>query len=251
MAKMEVVFRKTEELIPYEKNPRNNDEAVASVKESFTEFGIRDPFIITSDNVIVAGHTRLKAAKELGIEEIPCVVVGDMTEEQIRAFRLVHNKTAEIATWDEELLQEELQQIFDLDMSLFGFGEDEDEEGEPIQDDTYTMKSNIPQYEITGECPELTECLDEEKTQELIEEIEKADGITENERRFLKLAAGRHNVFNYRNIAEYYAHATPQMQRLMEKSALVIIDIDNAIANGYASLFGDVLDIMEGEDDEG
>ena len=80
--------------------------------------------------------------------------------------------------------------------------------------------------------------------------IEKAEGITEEERQFLKDAAGRHNVFNYRNIAEYYAHANPVMQRLMEKSALVIIDIDNAIANGYASLFADVLDVMEGENDE-
>ena len=83
----------------------------------------------------------------------------------------------------------------------------------------------------------------------LDEEIEKAEGITEEERQFLKDAAGRHNVFNYRNIAEYYAHAKPEMQRLMEKSALVIIDVDNAIANGYASLFADVLDTMEDEDD--
>lgn len=111
------------------------------------------------------------------------------------------------------------------------------------------MKTNIPQYEITGECPTISEMLDKEKSRELIAEIEKAEGITEEERQFLKDAAGRHNVFNYRNIAEYYAHATPEMQRLMEKSALVIIDINNAIANGYASLFADVLDTMEDEED--
>ena len=91
--------------------------------------------------------------------------------------------------------------------------------------------------------------LDEEKSKQLISEIEQAEGITEEERRFLIQAARRHNVLNYRNIAEYYAHATPEMQRLMEKSALVIIDMDNAIANGYAALFSDVLDVMEGEED--
>ena len=133
-------------------------------------------------------------------------------------------------------------------MSMFGFEEGETDFADEIEDNTYTMKTNIPQYEITGECPTIAEMLDKEKSKELIAEIEKAEGITEEERQFLKDAAGRHNVFNYRNIAEYYAHATPEMQRLMEKSALVIIDVDNAIANGYASLFADVLDTMEDED---
>lgn len=138
--------------------------------------------------------------------------------------------------------------VSDGDMSMFGFEEGETDFADEIEDNTYTMKTNIPQYEITGECPTIAEMLDKEKSKELIAEIEKAEGITEEERQFLKDAAGRHNVFNYRNIAEYYAHATPEMQRLMEKSALVIIDVDNAIANGYASLFADVLDTMEDED---
>ena len=172
-----------------------------------------------------------------------------MTEEQIKAFRLIDNKSAEIATWDEELLQQELSEILDIDMSMFGFEEGETDFADEIEDNTYTMKTNIPQYEITGECPTISEMLDKEKSRELIAEIEKAEGITEEERQFLKDAAGRHNVFNYRNIAEYYAHTKPEMQRLMEKSALVIIDVDNAIANGYASLFADVLDTMEDEDD--
>lgn len=201
------------------------------------------------NDVIVAGHTRVKAAKELGMEEVPCTIADDLTEEQIKAFRLIDNKSAEIATWDEELLQQELSEILDIDMSMFGFEEGETDFADEIEDNTYTMKTNIPQYEIAGECPTISEMLDKEKSRELIAEIEKAEGITEEERQFLKDAAGRHNVFNYRNIAEYYAHATPEMQRLMEKSALVIIDINNAIANGYASLFADVLDTMEDEED--
>lgn len=90
--------------------------------------------------------------------------------------------------------------------------------------------------------------LDTEKAESLIDEIEKS-GVTDQEKEFLKMAAYRHNVFNYRNIAEYYAHADVEMQRLMEKSALVIIDVDDAIANGYATLNADILDMMEDADE--
>lgn len=122
--------------------------------------------------------------------------------------------------------------------------------GDELFDDTYTSKIKIPQYEITGECPDISDMLDTEKADELIKEIE-ASGVSEEEKAFLIQAARRHNVFNYRNVAEYYAHAEPEMQRLMEKSALVIIDVDDAIANGYATLNEDILDMMGGGDDEG
>ena len=249
MVKIQIEYRSIESILPYEKYPRINDDAVPAVMESIKEFGFKIPIVLTADNVIVAGHTRIKAAKQLGMKEVPCVIADDLSEEQIKAFRLADNKSAEIATWDEELLQQELSEILDIDMSMFGFEEGETDFADEIEANTYTMKTNIPQYEITGECPAISEMLDKEKSKELIAEIEKAEGITEEERQFLKDAAGRHNVFNYRNIAEYYAHAKPEMQRLMEKSALVIIDIDNAIANGYASLFADVLDVMGDEKD--
>lgn len=111
------------------------------------------------------------------------------------------------------------------------------------------MKVNIPQYEITGDQPNFADMLDASKADSLIEEIEGAEGISDKERQFLIQAARRHNVFNYRNIAEYYAHATPEMQRLMERSALVIIDVDDAIANGYARLSEDIMAMMEDGDD--
>lgn len=251
MGRLNVEYRSIGDVLPYEKNPRNNDEAVQAVAESIREFGFRIPIVITSDNVIVAGHTRVKAAKKLGLEEIPCITADDLSEEQIKAFRLADNKSAEIATWNEELLQEELNGILDIDMSLFGFDDAETYFADEMTDNTYTMKLNIPQYEITGECPEISKMLDTGKADELIAEIEKAEGVSREEKEFLIQAARRHNVFNYRDIAEYYAHAIPEMQRLMEKSALVIIDVDNAIANGYASLFADVLDTMgDGEDEE-
>lgn len=108
-------------LTPYENNPRDNDGAVEAVANSIKEFGFKVPIIIDKDNIIVAGHTRLKAAKELGYNRVPCIVADDLTEEQIKAFRLVDNKAAELATWDFEKLDLELSELSDLDMSLYGF----------------------------------------------------------------------------------------------------------------------------------
>lgn len=119
---MNIVQKKLEDLIPYENNPRNNDEAVSCVVESIKEFGFKVPIIIDKNNVIVAGHTRYKASKQLGIEEVPCIVADDLTEEQIKAFRLADNKVSEVATWDLEKLELELCEL-NLDMEVFGFDE--------------------------------------------------------------------------------------------------------------------------------
>lgn len=246
---IEIVMRKIGELKPYENNPRHNDMAVDAVAASIQQFGFKNPVIIDKDGVIVAGHTRYKAAKKLGITDIPCISADDLSDEQIKAFRLADNKTAELAEWDEDLLGKEMQGIINIDMSQFGFSVGEDELGEEMQDDKYTLKVKIPQYEITGECPEISDMLDSSKEDELIQEVEAAD-IPDEIREFLIQAAHRHNVFNYRNIAEYYAHAEPEVQKLFEKSALVIIDVNDAIANGYVQLASDITDIMEGEADE-
>lgn len=95
---MKIVLKKTIDLIEYENNPRNNDEAVNAVANSIKEFGFKVPIVITSDNTIIAGHTRLKASRLLGLDEVPCIIADDLTEEQIKAFRLADNKTAELAT---------------------------------------------------------------------------------------------------------------------------------------------------------
>ena len=155
---IEIVMRKIGELKPYENNPRHNDMAVDAVAASIQQFGFKNPVIIDKDGVIVAGHTRYKAAKKLGITDIPCISADDLSDEQIKAFRLADNKTAELAEWDEDLLGKEMQGIINLDMSQFGFSVGEDELGEEMQDDKYTLKVKIPQYEITGECPEYLIC---------------------------------------------------------------------------------------------
>ena len=119
---MEIVNKKVEDLRPYENNPRFNDDAVQYVAKSIKEFGFKVPIIVDKNNVIVAGHTRYKASMELGLKEVPCIVADDLSDEQIKAFRLADNKVGEVATWDYELLNEELEELFkSFDMNEFGF----------------------------------------------------------------------------------------------------------------------------------
>lgn len=117
---MEIVYKKLKDLKPYKNNPRKNDEAVDYVANSIQEFGFRVPIIIKSNGEIVAGHTRYKASQKLGLKEVPCVLADDLTDEQIKAFRLADNKVGEIAGWDMMLLDEEMKDI-NLDMEQFGF----------------------------------------------------------------------------------------------------------------------------------
>ena len=120
---VQIKMIRVDDLIPYENNPRRNDDAVPLVKESIKEFGFRVPLVIDRENVIVTGHTRLRAAIELGIEELPCIVADDLTEEQIAAFRLVDNRVADMALWDNARLEEEIADITGINMALFGFNE--------------------------------------------------------------------------------------------------------------------------------
>ena len=118
---MDIINIKRTLLKPYENNPRHNDDAVEAVARSIEEFGFLVPCVVTDDNVLVTGHTRLKAAQLLGLEQIPCIRAENLSDEQIKAFRLADNKVSEIATWDMELLGDELAEIFDIDMESFGF----------------------------------------------------------------------------------------------------------------------------------
>lgn len=114
-----------EDLIEYENNPRRNDGAVDAVAESIREFGFKNPIIIDKNNIIISGHTRLKAARKLGLKTAPCVVADDMTEEEAKAFRLADNKVAEFSKWDYSKLMEEHAKL-DMDMERFGFMENEE-----------------------------------------------------------------------------------------------------------------------------
>lgn len=149
---MQITEKKITEIKPYEKNPRKNEGAVEYVANSIKEFGFKVPIVIDSNGVIVAGHTRYIAAKSLGMKSVPCVIADDLTDEQIKAFRLVDNKTAELSEWNFDLLNDELDSIFDIDMSEFGFGSNEDISNEAIDLDDEPQSSNSND-KIACHCP--------------------------------------------------------------------------------------------------
>ena len=122
---MNIVYIQLEKLKPYENNPRKIAEAVPAVKTSIEKFGFKIPVVVDRNNVIVAGHTRVAAAKELGMESVPAIVADDLTEEQIKVFRLVDNKTAELAEWDWNKLDAELEKVDDEWISSLFKGIDE------------------------------------------------------------------------------------------------------------------------------
>lgn len=149
---MNIIEKKITDIIPYEKNPRRNDEAVQYVAESIRHFGFKVPIVVDKNNVVVAGHTRLKAAKKLGLKEVPCIVADDLTEEQVKAFRLADNKVSEAAEWDWELLDQEMDELLDFDMTVFGFEFEEAEEpddSEPKENERErTMNAyNLDEYD--------------------------------------------------------------------------------------------------------
>lgn len=162
---MEIIYKNIDELIPYENNPRLNDETVEYVKNSIKEFGFKVPIVIDKDNIIIAGHTRIKASKELGIKDIPCIIADDLTEEQVKAFRLADNKVAEKSLWDYSKLDEELDSILDIDMSMFDFNINTDDvEIERID----LSNKEFEKYEIIITCQNEIEL--EEKYNKLMKE---------------------------------------------------------------------------------
>lgn len=156
---MNIVDKRLDELTPYENNPRINDNAVEPLVNSIREFGFKVPIVIDSNGVIVAGHTRYKAAQELGLETVPCIIADDLTDEQIKAFRLVDNKTGELATWDEEKLKIEIFDLQTFPLVTFGFDkteQDGDEDDEP-NISTGTSFNYEEQYGVIVMCTDEAE----------------------------------------------------------------------------------------------
>jgi site-specific DNA-methyltransferase (adenine-specific) len=142
---MKIIQMPLSDLVPYENNPRINDHAVDAVASSIREFGFKVPIIVDKENVIVAGHTRLKAALRLGLDTVPVIIADDLTPEQVKAFRLADNKTAEMAYFDIGKLQIELAGIEDIDMAEFGFD---------LELDTLNLSSESeaePEYVVPAE----------------------------------------------------------------------------------------------------
>jgi len=245
---LEIVLIDTDKLVPNPRNANQHDaEQVGQIAGSILSFGWTDPIIIWQDGMIIAGHGRHKAAQMLKVDKVPCVDCSHMNESEARAFALAHNRIARNSTLDLEMLGNELRDLSSQDWSLtdLGFNQSEMDEAlaglqEEIEEEQrYTEKVESPVYEITGEQPAVSALADNAKTDELVAEINQAD-LPDEITDFLLKAAARHTVFDYRNIAEFYAHADEATQRLMERSALVVIDYDQAIEDGFVKLIGAV-----------
>lgn len=157
-----IVMLPVSEVRPYEKNPRKNADAVKYVRASIEKFGFKQPIVIDSNRVIISGHTRLEAAKSLGMEEVPCIVADDLTEAQAKALRLADNKVAEFSEWEMNLLGGELgelAEISDIDMGDFGFDlTDLDNIGMDDEGDNAEKGVNLSDtYQIIVECESETE----------------------------------------------------------------------------------------------
>lgn len=142
---MNIIEKDILDIKPYEKNPRKNEAAVSAVANSIREFGFKVPVVIDKNNVIIAGHTRYKAAMQLGLMQIPCVIAEDLTPEKVKAFRLADNKVGEIAEWDYNLLEAELAEIENINMQSFNFDVSE------INPDDFGENFDLPD----GEKPEI------------------------------------------------------------------------------------------------
>lgn len=248
---MELIYRKIEDLKKLENNPRTiTEEQLSKLKESIErnpDYFEARPLILsnrTGEFVIIAGNQRYDACMQLGMKEVPIVLIDGLTEEREREIIIRDNVNN--GEWDNSILSSwNIDELIDwgIDMNF------DIEEGN--EESIYTKKIEAPVYEPkSNACPLESSLFNTEKYDALVNEINDASISTEA-KNFLKIAASRHIVFDYGQIAEYYAHANKKVQSLMESSALVIIDFNKAIENGFTRLKNDIYQVMlEDTDDE-
>ena len=232
--KIESVDIKT--VIPNKDNPRilKDDKfkkLVKSIKEFPQMMEIR-PIVVNSDMVVLGGNMRLEACKKANLKKVTIIKADNLTEEQQKEFIIKDN--VGFGEWDWDMLANEwdVEKVQDWGLDLPIWDNDEEQQDE---DNEYTNKIETPIYETKDDKPNTQDLVDRIKAEDLISKIEKAD-LSEIDKDFLKLAAFRHLVFDYSKIADFYAHSTEDVQKLMEDSALVVIDFDKAIENGYVKL---------------
>jgi len=237
-----------DKLIPYARNARiHSDEQIGQIAASIKEWGWTTPILVDETGGIIAGHGRTLAAQRLKMSEVPVMVAKGWSETKKRAYVIADNKLALNAGWDSEMLKIELGALdaAGFDLELTGFTGDDLTQamfGDLAADSTtdelsenYSRKIEAPIYVPKGEKPKVSSLYEESKATELKLQIAQAD-LPSDVRKFLIAAADRHTVFDFRNIAEFYSHADLVTQDLMERSALVIIDYDKAIENGFVEL---------------
>jgi hypothetical protein len=269
-----IEYMPLEAVPPALRNPKKHAEE--HLDGSLGRFGYTEPVLMDErTGRLVAGHGRIDTLKRLrqkgqeppegvmkeGDAWLVPVVRGwaSRSDQEAEAYLLASNQLTIAGGWDADALESMLKQLSDAGVAG-GLGWSEEELGKLLDlepsDELYTSKIQAPIYEPTGEKPKVSELYDAGKMLELAKEIDETEGLSQEERVFLRFAAQRHIVFDYQNVAEFYAHASPGLQRLMEKSALVVIDFQKAIENGFVTVTKDLAEnaaqslALEDEDEE-
>lgn len=210
------------------------------INKSLVECGAGRSILVDNNNEIIAGNGVYEQAQALGIKTRVVETKGDelvvvkrldinSDDEKRKKLAVLDNSTSDSSEFDMELLASDFDNIDLVDLGI------DVDVSEALEDETYTNVVNIPQYQVEGEDVAIYDLVEKDKVKSLLDEIEAAS-IDADIKEFLRIAAYRHYIFNYRKIAEFYAKADKKVQELMEKSALVIIDYENAIANGFTNL---------------
>jgi hypothetical protein len=249
-ARVEIRSLPLSSLKPADYNPRTiSDEAMRALETSIDRFGIVQPIVWNKrTGNVVSGHQRLSALQKLGAVETDVVVV-DLDDIDEKALNITQNNPHITGEFDQNMLQPLLVELEALDFDLAPLRLDElvgegDNSGQKSCEEPYTRKVVSPVYEITGKNPNVGELFDRVKADGLISAVN-GSTLPEEIKTFLRAAAERHVVFNYANIAEFYAHADKGLQALMEDSALVIIDFNKAIEQGFVRLNEDMFAALE------
>ena len=241
------------------KNVRQGD--IGAISESLKAHGQYRPIVVDKrTHRILAGNHTWKAAKTLGWQQINAGFIETKNDDEALRILLADNRTTDLASYDEAELANLLKDLANTDEGLTGTAFDGDAldqllmdlEQEPFGldlENKYSQAVTVPQYEIVGDEPQLSELVDRTKATSLRNQIHKAN-LPKQLEEFLLTAAARHLVFNYAKIAEFYPHQTPEVQRLMEQSVLIIIDAEDAIANGFAVFQQTVKELQEADYDD-
>ena len=228
---MKIEQIKASKLKPATYNPRQiNSKQYKDLKTSIEKFGLVDPIIVNKDLTVIGGHQRLKICKELFFKDVDCHILN-LNKEQEKELNIRLNKSGGEFNMDILANEFNIDELVDWGFKHIELGLNIDK----IDDNPYTDKIQIPVYETNNTKPNIKDLYNIEKTLKLVEKINNSK-INNKIKDFLILSAQRHIIFNYNKIADYYAHSDIDTQSLMEDLALVIIDFDKAIENGYVKL---------------
>lgn len=262
--KDKIIRRKVQELKYYPDNPRKHSiKQIEDLSKQIDLVGFNQPIIIDENNQVLVGNGRLEAADKLSMDEISCIVytnedikkiakLKNTTPENIKKQMIIaDNKLNDNSGWDDDTLGDWLNELTEANLDTY-FDPNEMTEiwdDEKLSDSDYTKKIEVPTYEPSDTKPTENQLYDNTKTKELIKLINNLN-IDDKQKEFLISAASRLIVFNYDKIADYYAHSDKEVQDIMEKMALILIDYDKAISNGFVRMTKEIAKVLEEEDGE-